>query len=108
MGFRSLRHMQLARVHVSRAHHTRFVPSTGFDYPLDGLLLARAGRTYFIPAAPMGFTLRSVTPRQRYRTRFHGGEPTYCFDRRCSRPHSLLLLATRGSGPDRRSAVSGL
>jgi hypothetical protein len=44
----------------SRARHAHSVPPAGFVYPLGGLLSAHTGRAYFIPAALMGFTLRSV------------------------------------------------
>jgi hypothetical protein len=39
---------------------TRYVPPSGFAYPLDGLLPAIPCRFCFAPAALMGFTLRSV------------------------------------------------
>jgi hypothetical protein len=38
---------------------TRYVPSSGFGYPLDGLLPWIPCRFCFTPAALMGFTLRS-------------------------------------------------
>jgi hypothetical protein len=38
----------------------RFVPPSGFDYPLDGFLPSIPCRFSFTPAALMGFTLRSV------------------------------------------------
>lgn len=44
----------------TRARHARSVPPAGFGYPLGGLLSAHTGRACFIPAALMGFTLRSV------------------------------------------------
>ena len=37
----------------------RYVPPSGFGYPLDGFLPAIPCRLYFTPAALMGFTLRS-------------------------------------------------
>jgi hypothetical protein len=37
----------------------RYVPSSGFDYPLDGFLPSIPCRFCFTPAALMGFTLRS-------------------------------------------------
>jgi hypothetical protein len=37
----------------------RYVPPSGFDYPLDGLLPSIPCRFCFTPAALMGFTLRS-------------------------------------------------
>jgi hypothetical protein len=38
---------------------TRYVPPSGFGYPLDGLLPSIPCRFFFTPAALMGFTLRS-------------------------------------------------
>jgi len=38
----------------------RYVPSSGFGYPPDGLLPSIPRRFCFAPAALMGFTLRSV------------------------------------------------
>jgi hypothetical protein len=37
---------------------TRYVPPSGFGYPLDGFLPSVPCRSFFIPAALMGFTLR--------------------------------------------------
>jgi hypothetical protein len=45
-------------VHHSRAMPARFVPSSGFGYPLDGLLPRIPGRFCFTPAALLGFALR--------------------------------------------------
>jgi hypothetical protein len=45
---------------LSRALPTRYVPSSGFGYPLDGFLPASPCRFCFAPAALMGFTLRSL------------------------------------------------
>jgi len=60
MGFASLQHLQDPKVHSPRALPARYVPPSGFGYPLDGLLPSDPGRSCFVPAAPMGFPLRSV------------------------------------------------
>jgi len=60
MGFQSLQHTPGLRVHMPRALPARYVPPSGFGYPLDGLLPAIPCRFCFAPAALMGFTLRSV------------------------------------------------
>ena len=44
---------------MPRAKPARYVPSSGFGYPLDGLLPRIPCRFCFTPAALMGFTLRS-------------------------------------------------
>jgi hypothetical protein len=46
--------------------------------------------------------------RQRYPPCFHGDGPTYRCSRRFFRPQRSPKLASRGSGPARRAAVSGL
>jgi len=59
MSFGSLQHMQEAKVHGSQVLRTCDVPPSGFGYPRDGLLPSQPGRFCFIPAALMGFALRS-------------------------------------------------
>jgi hypothetical protein len=58
MGFRSLQHLLASRVHVPRVCLARFVPPSGFGYPLDGLRPSRPRRPCFMPTALMGF----ITP----------------------------------------------
>jgi hypothetical protein len=47
------------QVHLPRALPARYVPPSGFGYPLDGFLPAIPRRFCFAPAALLGFTLRS-------------------------------------------------
>jgi hypothetical protein len=50
-------------VHSARVlSHTRYVPSSGFGYPLDGLLPRIPGRFCFAPAALLGFNPSEVCP----------------------------------------------
>jgi hypothetical protein len=49
-----------SKVHWPRALPARYVPSSGFGYPLDGLLPSNPCRFCFAPAALLGFTLRSL------------------------------------------------
>jgi len=58
MGFCSLQHLRRFEVHLPRAKATRYVPPSGFGYPLDGLLPRIPCRFCFAPAALLGFTLR--------------------------------------------------
>jgi hypothetical protein len=51
---------QGSKVHLTRVQPARYVPPSGFGYPLDGLLPSVPCRSCFIPAALMGSTLRSV------------------------------------------------
>jgi len=78
----------------------RYVPSSGFGYPLDGLLPPSPCRFYFAPAALLGFTLRSFLLAEGIR-RVSGAEgPTCRFSRRLSR--------RRSGGPAQRAAASGV
>jgi hypothetical protein len=60
MGFPSLQHIRIRRSTCSRVLPARFVPPSGFGYPLDGFLPSDPCRSYFVPAALLGFPLRSV------------------------------------------------
>jgi hypothetical protein len=60
MGLHSLQHLQDVRVHITRVLPARYVPPSGFGYPLDGFLPWRPRRLCFTPAALVGFALRSV------------------------------------------------
>jgi hypothetical protein len=46
----------------------RYVPPSGFDYPLDGLLPSNPCRFFFTPAALLGFTLRRLVLREGIRS----------------------------------------
>jgi hypothetical protein len=47
------------KVHFTRVLPARYVPPSGFDYPLDGLLPSNPCRFCFTPTALLGCTLRS-------------------------------------------------
>jgi hypothetical protein len=59
MGFASLQHIEGTKVHLTRVSPTRYVPPSGFDYPLDGFLPSNPCRFCFTPTALLGCTLRS-------------------------------------------------
>jgi hypothetical protein len=84
--------LQGSKVHLMRVLPARYVPSSGFGYPLDGLLPSNPCRSCFIPAALMGFTLRSVLL-----TEGGGTFPS----RRTHMPFSLPLYPVQlhGAGP---------
>jgi hypothetical protein len=69
--------MQGRKVHLTRASPARYVPPSGFDYPLGGFLPFDPGRFCFAPAALMGFTLRSFLLSGGQSNRFRSDEPTY-------------------------------
>jgi hypothetical protein len=50
---------EVSKVHSLRVLPARFVPPSGFGYPLDGFLPSKPCRFYFTPAALLGFSLRS-------------------------------------------------
>jgi hypothetical protein len=58
MGFCSLQHFKDPRSTCRGLKPARYVPSSGFGYPLDGLLPRIPCRFCFAPAALLGFTLR--------------------------------------------------
>jgi hypothetical protein len=58
MGFGSLQHIKELRSTARGPKPARYVPSSGFGYPRDGLLPQVPCRFCFTPAALMGFTLR--------------------------------------------------
>ena len=49
-----------SEVHSPRVCRARYVPPSGFGYPLGGLLPPSPCRLCFTPAALLGFTLRSL------------------------------------------------
>jgi len=59
MGFCSLQRLRNRRSASRGRSPARHVPPSGFDYPLDGLLPSRPCRSCFVPAALLGFALRS-------------------------------------------------
>jgi hypothetical protein len=60
MDFASLQHIGVRKSTTHGVSTPRYVPPSGFDHPLDGLLLPSPSRPCFVPAALLGFTLRSV------------------------------------------------
>jgi len=60
MGFHSLQHIRIRRSAFRGRSPARHVPPSGFGYPLDGLLPSKPCRSCFVPAALMGFALRSL------------------------------------------------
>jgi hypothetical protein len=58
MGFWSLQHIKDRRSTCRGRQPARYVPPSGFGYPLDGFLPSVPCRFCFTPAALLGFTLR--------------------------------------------------
>jgi len=76
----------------------RYVPPSGFGYPLDGFLPSIPCRFCFAPAALLGFTLRSfLLPKG-----IHAFPPgsTHL-------PFPLPVYPVRSTGPARQAAVPG-
>jgi hypothetical protein len=77
MGFCSLQHIRNSRSTSRGPKPARYVPPSGFGYPLDGLLPRIPCRFCFAPAALLGFSLRRF-PLPRGFTSVSAGEgPTY-------------------------------
>jgi hypothetical protein len=98
MGFGSLQHLRNPRSTLHGPKPARYVPPSGFDYPLDGLRPRIPCRFCFTPAALLGFTLRRF-PLPKGFTAFQPGRTHLPLARRCSRRRSV--------GPARRASVSG-
>jgi hypothetical protein len=64
--------LRVRRSTCHRLSRACYVPPSGFDYPLDGLLPPSPCRFCFTPAALMGFTLRSFPLSQGIRAFPHG------------------------------------
>jgi len=88
------------------------VPPSGFGYPPDGLLPSIPRRSYFIPAALMGFRPSELSPSPRYHAVSDIDAPACCFSCRCSRvpkhragptgrSFQVLTLAEVPGEPDR-------
>ncbi len=71
LGFCSLQHIRGSGVHLPRACLTRYVPPSGFGYPLDGLLPPGPRRPCFVPTALLGFLPSKRSPLERCRGCYH-------------------------------------
>jgi hypothetical protein len=54
------------KVHFTRVLPARYVPPSGFGYPLDGLLPSNPCRPCFVPTALLGFSPSERFPLERY------------------------------------------
>jgi hypothetical protein len=103
MDFRSLQHVQISAI----AFLCQDIPSipahppAGFAYPLDGFIPPKPGRSFFIPAALMGFALRSFPLPLRCPVRFRPSGPTCQLFVRFTTPH-------KAARPARTTVASGL
>jgi hypothetical protein len=87
------------KVHLTRALPARYVPPSGFGYPLDGLRPSNPCRFCFAPAALMGLTLRSFLLGKGSQDVSTLVEPTYRF--------TCRYTLCRSTGPARQAAVPG-
>jgi hypothetical protein len=67
----------VSEVHLMRVLPARYVPPSGFGYPLDGFLPLTPRRLCFAPAALLGFHPSELSPPERYPRRHRRDEPTY-------------------------------
>jgi hypothetical protein len=95
---------------LPRALPARYVPPSGFGYPLDGFLPSAPCRFCFTPAALLGFTLRSFPLSKGIRCVTAPNAPTYRSACRCSRrlpDRPARQAAVPGFPPFRESLASG-
>lgn len=69
-------------IHLPRALPARYGPPPGFGHPLDSLRPPGPRRPCFVPAALLGFSLRSVPLSKGCRRCSQRGGPAYRFSRR--------------------------
>jgi hypothetical protein len=100
MGFCSLQHVKDPRSTQRGRKPARYVPPSGFGYPLGGLLPRIPCRFSFAPAALMGFTLRRF-PSRKVLPAFRPEGTHLPFD-------PAVILPPEGARPARRTSVSGL
>jgi hypothetical protein len=89
---------------------TRCAPPAGFRYPHGDLLLPRPCRPFFVPAALVGFTLRSVPLSKGRPRRSRRNWPACRFSRRYRRrlhADPFRRAAAPGLSPDRESLANG-
>jgi hypothetical protein len=98
MGFASLQHLRNPRSTVRGRKPARYVPPSGFGYPLGGLRPRIPCRFYFAPAALLGFTLRRF-PLPEGITAFRLG--------RTHIPLAQRYFRRQGVRPARGASVSG-
>jgi hypothetical protein len=90
---------QGSKVHFPRALPARYVPPSGFGYPLDGFLPSNPRRFCFAPAALLGFTLRSFLLSKGIRA----------FPPGCTHiPFLPVVFLPQGDRAEDRAAVPGL
>jgi hypothetical protein len=70
---RSLQHFKARKSTPRGISTSRYVPPSGFGYPLDGLLLPNPCRPCFVPTALLGFRPSERSPLERCPTRFRSG-----------------------------------
>jgi len=73
LDFCSLQHIKVRKSTHRGVSKSRYVPPSGFDYPLDGLLLPSPRRPCFMPTALLGFHPSEFSPLERYPPRFRAG-----------------------------------
>jgi len=100
MGFDSLQHMRRQRSTLRGPKPARFVPSLGFGFPFDGFLPSTPCRLYFMPAALLGFTLRSFLLLE--------GSRAFPHEWAHLPFHPAVFPPSEDVGPAQRVAVPGL
>jgi hypothetical protein len=97
LDFRSLQHTKAWKSTFRGVSRSRYVPPSGFGYPLDGLLLPSPCRVCFTPTALLGFHPSELSPLER----FSGASPLRKDPHAVSLPGIAIAEATALSGKPR-------
>jgi hypothetical protein len=98
-----------SEVHLTRVLPARYVPPSGFDYPLGGFLPHEPLSVLFHTDGAPGIHPSKRSPLGKYSRRYRPNEPTYrftlrCTDRRSDRP--VRKAPVPGSLPARASLAA--
>ena len=83
-------------IRFTRALPARHLPPSGFDYPLDGFLSRATRRPCFVPAAPLGFSLRSLLLAEGHSGVFHRDSPRLPLPVGLTRPTEVCTALSNG------------
>jgi hypothetical protein len=98
-----------SEVHLTRVLPARYVPPSGFDYPLDGFLPHEPLSVMFHTDGAPGIHPSKLSPLGKYSRRYRPNGPTYRFTLQCATRRSgqpVRKAPVPGSSPARASLVA--